>query len=138
MESQPTDENGTILSVLIIDDEVDLAEVLQMAFEDRGMKVYLATNGKLGLEALEKVSPDAIITDMMMPVLDGAGFLIEYKKRPFPKPPVVVISGFHQFLSRARELGAVDVIQKPYQIRDVVSQVKRLAEDYRSTYHLGL
>jgi CheY-like chemotaxis protein len=62
--------------VLIIEDEFAIAELLEMALTDGGYRVMIAANGRQGLERLaQNPSPDLVISDFMMPILDGARFL---------------------------------------------------------------
>jgi CheY-like chemotaxis protein len=62
---------STIRSVLIVDDEFGLAEMLRDMLRDRGYEVTVAINGRLALEILEEGNVDLVLTDMMMPVMDG-------------------------------------------------------------------
>ncbi len=59
-------------SILIVDDEFGLAEMLREMLRDSGYEVTLAINGRLALEILEEGQIDLVLTDMMMPVMDGA------------------------------------------------------------------
>lgn len=59
-------------SILIVDDEFGLAEMLRDMLRDYGFEVTLAINGRLALELLDEVTVDVVLTDMMMPVMDGA------------------------------------------------------------------
>ena len=62
---------GTQRSILIVDDEFGLAEMLRDMLRDEGYDVCLAINGRLGLDVLGERSIDLVITDIMMPVMDG-------------------------------------------------------------------
>jgi CheY-like chemotaxis protein len=59
-------------SILIVDDEFGLAEMLREMLRDEGYEVTLAINGRLALEVLRERSVDLVVTDLMMPVMDGA------------------------------------------------------------------
>src|SRR4051812_9451920 len=59
-------------SILIVDDEFGLAEMLREMLRESGFEVTLAINGRLALEILKEVKVDLVLTDMMMPVMDGA------------------------------------------------------------------
>jgi CheY-like chemotaxis protein len=59
-------------SILIVDDEFGLAEMLREMLRDAGFDVTLAINGRLALEILNEGTVDLVLTDMMMPVMDGA------------------------------------------------------------------
>src|SRR5947207_6597901 len=63
-------------TVLIVEDEFAIADLLEMALSDEGHQVLTAANGRQGLERLaEGPSPDLVISDYMMPILDGPGLL---------------------------------------------------------------
>lgn len=63
---------STERSILIVDDEFGLAELLREMLRDSGYNVLLAINGRLALEILGEEPVDLVLTDMMMPVMDGA------------------------------------------------------------------
>jgi len=58
-------------TILVVDDEYLIADILAYALEDEGFMVVTAGNGKKALEVLERERPSLIITDFMMPVMDG-------------------------------------------------------------------
>ena len=74
-------------SVLVIDDEAHIRRVIELKFKNQGYEVTTATNGEEGLELIERQKPDVVITDIMMPKLDGKALcerVNELKKeRPF-------------------------------------------------------
>jgi two-component system, OmpR family, response regulator VicR len=61
--------------ILIVEDEPSIAEMLQLAFEMVDSEVRCASNGKLALAVLDQFTPDLILTDYMMPVMDGCEFV---------------------------------------------------------------
>lgn len=58
-------------SVLVIDDEAHIRRVIELKFKNQGYRVSTATNGEEGLELIKAEEPDVVITDIMMPKLDG-------------------------------------------------------------------
>ena len=74
-------------SVLVIDDEAHIRRVIELKFKNQGYRVSTATNGEEGLELIKAQEPDVVITDIMMPRLDGKALcerVNELKKeRPF-------------------------------------------------------
>ena len=65
-----------LATVLVVEDEFAIADLLEMVLTDEGYRVLLAANGRQGLERLaEGPRPDLVISDYMMPVLDGAGLI---------------------------------------------------------------
>lgn len=113
-------------TVLVVDDEPDILLLHRLNLEAAGHRVVLAADGMTALERIAEERPDAVILDVRMPVLDGWGVLERLQTEPSP-PPVLVVSahigrGDEQ---RARTLGAVDYLNKPY---DPDELVRRVAE----------
>ena len=72
-------------TVLIVEDEFFIAALLEMVLTDEGYRVLTAANGRQGLERLaEGPRPDLVISDYMMPVLDGAGLLHAMRENESP------------------------------------------------------
>ncbi len=82
----------TPFTILIVDDEVDIREVLEIALMDMGHEVLLAPDGKKALELFDEHHPDIVITDIKMPVMGGIDLLKQVKRR-FPDTPVIMITG---------------------------------------------
>jgi CheY-like chemotaxis protein len=113
--------------VLVVEDDSDLLQIAEMLLEGRGCRAVGAENGRRALNLLEVVEPDVIVTDLMMPELDGFGFMREYFKRPPPHAPIVAMSAFGAYLDEARELGAAATIEKPFESSELTSIVIDLA-----------
>ena len=107
-------ESETRPVVLLVDDDPDLLDLADMVLDQEGLRVVTASNGRRALSALEVVEPDVIVTDLMMPELDGLGFIQAYQARPGERARIVAVSGFVPYLEKARELGAVATLPKPY------------------------
>lgn len=110
--------------VLLVDDEPDILLMLRMSFEDEGHDVVMAADGKMGLEKLDTERPDVVVLDMMMPVVDGWGFLQGRADRGY-SVPVVVVSAKSDRVDclRALELGAVEYVTKPFDLDRLVGVV---------------
>lgn len=101
--------------VLIVDDEQSLLFLLQQIVEEQGHKVLLAENGEQALKTVEQERPVLIITDVMMPVMDGYQLLAEVKTRPeFSTTKVVLISAAP--INRRFEPKADAYLSKPYDL----------------------
>jgi len=101
-------------TVLVIDDDDIVRSSFCDSLEDSGYKVASAKNGKLGLELIESIKPDLILTDLRMPVMGGIEFL-SHSTAKFPHIPVIVISGAGLMgdVVDALHLGAFDYLTKP-------------------------
>ena len=113
--------------ILLVEDEPDIAEVLQYNLEKEGFQVELAGRGDLGLEAVRRESPDLILLDLMLPGLDGLEMTRLLKRDPATAHlPIVMLTARSEEVDRivGLELGADDYISKPFSPREVVLRVK--------------
>jgi PAS domain S-box-containing protein len=119
--------------IVLIDDEEDIREVMSVSLEDEGYRVFTAENGRLGLDLCEKESPQIVITDIRMPVLDGLQVL-ESIKQQSPQVEVIVATAFGEMelAIRALQLDASDFIHKPINHQELHLALKRARERYRS------
>jgi DNA-binding response OmpR family regulator len=101
------------LRLALIEDDRDLAEVTQVALEDEGFSVEVAHDGQEGLELILRSRPDVVITDVVMPVLDGLQLIQQLFATDGRHPPVIAISAIGSRLRMARELGACEALVKP-------------------------
>jgi PAS domain S-box-containing protein len=102
-------------TVLIVEDEVDTRTVLQRTLERDGWTVETAENGVAALARLDHVSPDLILLDLMMPELDGFGFLDAIRQRPATEAVPVVVLTAKDLTDEDRQRlsgGAAKVMQK--------------------------
>ncbi|OGV39711.1 MAG: hypothetical protein A2020_08790 [Lentisphaerae bacterium GWF2_45_14] len=117
--------------LLIIDDEEDIREMLQIMFTRAGYEAVTASNGAEAARLLEAgVKIDLIITDVVMPEVDGIATIIESKKK-CPEMKIIAISGGgvippETYLEMAEKLGASRTFTKPLQIKEVLNAVKEL------------
>lgn len=114
--------------MLVVEDDPDLAEVTADLIGAEGFAVTMAHHGSHALALLEQgLRPDVIVCDMMMPVMDGFGFLSAYARWPEPRAPVLAVSAFESYLPDAITAGAAAALQKPYGAEALVSAVRALA-----------
>lgn len=113
-------------SILVVDDEARLADVLAAALEDLGYRTVAVDSARAALMELEQSRFDLVLTDLRLPVMDGRALLKEVRKR-WPDVPVVVITAFAA-VRDAVELvkeGAFDYIAKPFEMEDVAATIRR-------------
>lgn len=114
-------------SILVVDDEKDIVELLKYNLEKEGYHVLTAQNGK---EALKQVllHPDLVVLDVMMPELDGWEVCKAIRKDPATaKTPVIFLTARDSEVDEVvgLELGADDYITKPVKVRTFLARVKR-------------
>ena len=109
----------------MVDDDVDLLEALSEILESEGFGIHQARNGLEALEVLEPLRPDLILLDLMMPVMDGWEFAERIRGRPdWAQIPVIVLSADRNVGDKARKLGAVGYLAKPFELSELLSLVQ--------------
>jgi two-component system response regulator (stage 0 sporulation protein F) len=113
-------------TILIIDDQAPIRALIRVALEDAGYEVLEASNGRLGLELYREKSADLIITDVVMPEMNGLDLILELT-RSFLNVKVIAISGGLESegtLHVAKLLGARQTFQKPLDLEEILSAVR--------------
>ncbi len=113
--------------ILVIEDEPDIAEVLQYNLEKEGFTVEVARRGDTGFEALRREPADLVVLDLMLPGVDGLELTRMLKRdAATARLPIVMLTARGDELDRivGLELGADDYISKPFSPREVVLRVK--------------
>lgn len=110
--------------VLIIDDDAALLRLMAMAFQTAGYQTVSADNGRAGIEMAGAHKPDLVVTDIVMPDIEGIGCIRAIKQGARP-PKVIAISGAGRargadYLSWARHLGADEVLAKPFRMSELM------------------
>lgn len=113
------------LRVVLVEDDRDLADVTQLALELEGLEVSVAYDGREALSVIERVRPDVVITDLIMPVLDGLQLIERIRSDPAPHPPVIAVSAVGSRLRAARELGAAEALVKPVHPRELADSARK-------------
>ena len=112
-------------TILVIDDQEPIRRLLRAVLEGEGHQVVEASNGRLGLELYRARSADLIITDIVMPEMDGLELLLELTRSGL-NVKVIVMSGGPESegrLSVAKLLGARQTFQKPLDMEQLLSAV---------------
>lgn len=120
-------------SILVVDDEPDIRNLVREILEDEGFRVGLAENGAEARVRKDEFNPDLILLDIWMPDIDGITLLREWNAAGRPLPPVVMMSG-HGTVDTAVEatrLGAYDFLEKPLSIAKLLLTVKNALEASR-------
>jgi DNA-binding response OmpR family regulator len=111
-------------TIVVVDDEFSLADVLAATLSDLGFRVYAATNGARGLELMDEHEPDLVILDYMMPLLDGAGVLTAMQKDGrLAQVPVIMMSSLPESSVRARCAVYAGFLRKPFSIEALIDTV---------------
>ena len=115
------------MKILIIDDEVHVADLLAEAVKLQGHEAIVAVSGAKGLALVEQKSPDAVFLDIVMPEMDGIEVLRRIRA-VHQALPVIVISGraSSEQIDEARRLGITDYIPKPFVLKHLNQALGKL------------
>jgi len=110
--------------VLIIDDDPALLRLMSMAFKAEGFSTVEADNGRKGIRMAGAHRPDLVVTDIVMPDVEGIGAIRAIKSGARP-PKVIAISGGGRsrgadYLAWAKHLGADEVLAKPFRMSELM------------------
>ena len=121
--------------VLIVDDERDLAHLVEFNLKEAGFDTSVVVTGEAALNEIQRQPPDLVLLDLMLPGTDGLTICRELRR--FSTVPVIMVTARVEEIDRllGLELGADDYICKPFSPREVVARVRALlrrAHDWRS------
>lgn len=132
-----TDRSGPRL--LVVDDEVAIGEMIRAALEPLGYIVENVHEGALAKRRLSDEYYDGLLVDLRMPDVDGWEVLDHLKT--LPDHPITLVMSAHADVASATEAmrkGAVDFIEKPFRVADLVSRLERALEGARSSQRIAL
>ncbi|MDD5529510.1 MAG: response regulator [bacterium] len=113
--------------ILVVDDDSNILTLLQFHLEKTGYLVKLAKDGKQALSIMKKDKIDLVISDMMMPAMDGLELCKRVKSEPLWKScPVIMLTARTQPSDRekGKEAGVDKYIAKPFQVKELLNSVK--------------
>jgi DNA-binding response OmpR family regulator len=125
--------------ILVVDDEVEVAEAIRRVLEKAGFSVVVANGVTAGVQAAEMQQPDIVITDIIMPKSSGIELIKTLRDR-HPRVRVIAISGggsfglrsykpdaltTHAYLAAARTAGTDEVLTKPFDMDDLLAAIRR-------------
>ena len=101
-------------NILVVDDEKEIADVVEIYLLNQGYKVFKANNGLEGLKIVDKEDIHLAIIDMMMPVMDGASMIMKLREKH--NFPVIILSAKSEEVDQIMGLniGADDYVNKPF------------------------
>jgi len=112
-------------NILVVDNEKDILNVLQDVLGILGYSTEIVKNGQEALSIFQKDRFSLVITDMVMPDIDGLTLMKKIKEED-PSIPVVIITGFgSQMVDEAMQAGADGFIEKPFKIEDIKNMLSK-------------
>lgn len=122
-------------TIFVMDDDLALQMVLEIALRESGYDVVLANNGVDGLQMLQTITPDLIISDIMMPQMDGVETFNRLRERLQNEGiPILILTALNRkpWFSELEDEGAV-IMQKPFDIDHLMSLIRTILDDKPAT-----
>ncbi|RKZ18123.1 hypothetical protein DRQ50_04315 [bacterium] len=115
--------------ILVVEDDPDLRKILRLQLGSLGYEILEAENGELGFAAMQQERPACVILDLMMPVMDGFGFLKRARSlNQLQEIPIVILTASEDERNRIRgfQYQADAYMSKPYDLDALAAQVEKL------------
>ena len=111
-------------TVLIVEDDPNIADLLRLYLEKEGYMAAIAPDGGAGVDLFRKLRPDLVLLDLMLPVLDGYGVLRAI--RADSNTPVIMLTAKGETMDKVSglKLGADDYITKPFEMKEVLARIE--------------
>jgi len=111
-------------SVLIVEDDQNIADLLRLYLEKEGYVAAIAPDGGTGVEMFRKLQPDLVLLDVMLPVLDGWGVLRTIRQDS--KTPVIMLTAKGELGDKVSglKMGADDYVTKPFEMKEVLARIE--------------
>lgn len=115
------------MKILIAEDDLLMLKTLELRLKKDGHQVVIANDGREALEKIKEISPDLVISDIMMPYVSGLEIVGTLRQNVDPYIPIIILSGMGQedVVLEAFQLGADDFITKPFSPNELSIRVKR-------------
>jgi len=115
------------MRILVVEDEKDLASIMKQGLEEEGYVVDVAHDGEEGLYMAENFPIDAVILDIMLPILDGLTVLARMRKKGI-MTPVILLTARDALIDKIKGLdtGADDYLTKPFVFQELLARVRSL------------
>ncbi len=111
-------------TILIVDDEVNICELLRLYVEKEGYKAIIANDGQQAMNMFKSISPDLVLLDVMLPIKDGWQVCREI--RAIKNTPIIMLTAKGETFDKVLglELGADDYIVKPFEPKELIARMK--------------
>lgn len=117
-------------TILVVDDELDIREMIEVGLSMDGYEVLTAEGGQRALEVMSRQQIDLLITDLKMPGMSGVETASRLRSRA-PRLPIIVVTGYLDpaALDEWRALGNVELIRKPFEFHTLADAVEAAIGD---------
>lgn len=116
--------------ILVVDDDDMVRKFVKEVLEINNFKITVASNGKAGLKEFRENTPDLVITDIIMPEMEGISFIRELRSHTKEVPIIAMTGNVHgrmeEFLEISTQLGADEILRKPIKAKEFLDAINRL------------
>jgi DNA-binding NtrC family response regulator len=117
-------------NILVVDDQKDICRVIERILQKEGHKISIAADGREGGKIFDEGTFDLLITDLIMPEMDGIELIMQIKKQK-PDQNIIAMSGggigkSDSYLNIAAKLGVAHTIEKPFRANDLLKVVHEI------------
>ncbi|HHU62988.1 MAG TPA: response regulator transcription factor [Clostridiales bacterium] len=121
--------------ILVIDDDKNIAEVIRLYLLKEQYDVVVAHDGREGIEMFKNKTPDLVLLDIMLPVMDG--WEVCKKLRSISNTPIIMLTAKDETIDKVLglELGADDYVVKPFEPKELVARIKAVLRRYSKGMH---
>ena len=118
--------------ILVVDDDEMIRAFVKELLQINEFKITEAANGKLGLKEFRENTPDLVITDIVMPEMEGISFIRELRNHNKDIPIIAMTGNIHgrmeEYLDISSKIGADEVLRKPVKSEDIINTINRLIQ----------
>ncbi len=109
--------------ILVVEDDHNISDLIRMYLEKEGFEVYAAFDGGKAVELFRSLTPDMVLLDIMLPVMDG--WSVCAKIRETSRTPIIMITAKSEVFDRIQglEMGADDYIVKPFEMKELIARI---------------
>jgi len=115
-------------TILIVEDDADLRHIVQLILEDEGFIVEMAGDGKEALNYAMAKKPSLVLLDMALPIIDGYGVAAGLRQVYGDSVAIIVMTADGRAAEKARDIGAIGYVSKPFELDTLVNAVKAALE----------
>lgn len=133
--SARSEQHNASQRILLVDDDTGITDALQPALESYGYHVTIATDGFAALELFERVAPDLVLLDLMLPRYGGHEVCRRIRERSATPIVILSIKGSESDIVSVLDLGADDYLVKPFRLAELLARVRAVLR--RGTRHAG-
>lgn len=110
--------------ILVVDDDDSIRQIVRLCLTDEGYSVWEAANGEVALGLLPEASPELILLDLRMPVMDGWEFARRYHGLPGPHAPILAFVAALNAAQEAAGIETVGILSKPFDLDELLAAVR--------------